>query len=79
MMKKQLFSILLFLLCVASAVANPVTPEQARQKAKAFLAKRGMAASATLDLAYQGKQQAHQNGAPAKDACYYVFNNGHNE
>ena len=79
MMKKQLFSILLYLLCVASAVANPVTPGQAQQKAKAFLVKRGMAASATLDLAYQGKQQAHQNGAPAKDACYYVFNNGHNE
>ena len=77
-MRKSLLSFLLLMLCVVCAVANPVTPEQAQQKAKAFLAKRGMAASATLDLAYQGKQQAHQNGAPAKDACYYVFNNGHN-
>ena len=77
-MRKSLLSVLFLMLCVVCAVANPVTPEQAQQKAKAFLAKRGMAASATLDLAYQGKQQAHQNGAPAKDACYYVFNNGHN-
>ena len=77
-MRKSLLSFLLLMLCMICAVANPVTPEQAQQKAKAFLAKRGMAASATLDLAYQGKQQAHQNGAPAKNACYYVFNNGHN-
>ena len=77
-MRKSLLSVLFLMLCVVCAVANPVTPEQAQQKAKAFLAKRGMAASATLDLAYQGKQQAHQNGAPAKNACYYVFNNGHN-
>ena len=78
-MRKTLLSVLFLMLCVVCAVANPVTPEQAQQKAKAFLAKRGMAASATLDLAYQGKQQAHQNGAPAKNACYYVFNNGHND
>ncbi len=77
-MRKSLLSFLFLMLCMICAVANPVTPEQAQQKAKAFLAKRGMAASATLDLAYQGKQQAHQNGAPAKNACYYVFNNGHN-
>ena len=77
-MRKSLLSFLLLMLCMICAVANPVTPDQAQQKAKAFLAKRGMAASATLDLAYQGKQQAHQNGAPAKNACYYVFNNGHN-
>ena len=77
-MRKSLLSFLLLMLCMICAVANPVTPEQAQQKAKAFLVKRGMAASATLDLAYQGKQQAHQNGAPAKNACYYVFNNGHN-
>ena len=77
-MRKSLLSFLLLMLCMVCSVANPVTPEQAQQKAKAFLVKRGMAASATLDLAYQGKQQAHQNGAPAKNACYYVFNNGHN-
>lgn len=77
-MRKSLLSFLFLMLCMICAVANPVTPDQAQQKAKAFLAKRGMAASATLDLAYQGKQQAHQNGAPAKNACYYVFNNGHN-
>ncbi len=77
-MRKSLLSFLFLMLCMICSVANPVTPEQAQQKAKAFLAKRGMAASATLDLAYQGKQQAHQNGAPAKNACYYVFNNGHN-
>ena len=77
-MRKSLLSFLLLMLCMICAVANPVTPDQAQQKAKAFLAKRGMAVSATLDLAYQGKQQAHQNGAPAKNACYYVFNNGHN-
>lgn len=75
-MKKQLFSILFFLLCVACAVASPVTQGQALQKAKAFLAKKGMAANATLSLAYQGKQSALQHGAPASNACYYVFNNG---
>ncbi len=76
-MRKSLLSILLLMLCVTCAVANPVTQEQALQKAKAFLVKKGMA-NATLNLAYQGKQRSHQNGAPAKNACYYVFNNGHN-
>ena len=77
-MRKYLLSILLLMLSVTCAVANPVTQDQALQKAKAFLVKKGMAANATLNLAYQGKQRAHQNGAPAMNACYYVFNNGSN-
>ncbi|MBO4658142.1 MAG: C10 family peptidase [Prevotella sp.] len=77
-MRKFLLSFLLLTLCVTCAVANPVTQQQALQKAKAFLVKKGMAANATLNLAYQGKQRAHQNGAPAMNACYYVFNNGSN-
>ena len=69
---------LLLMLCVACAVANPITQAQALQKAKAFLQKKGMATTANLNLVYQGKQLSPQHGAPAKDPCYYVFNNGHN-
>ena len=60
------------------AVANPITQAQALQKAKAFLQKKGMATTANLNLVYQGKQVSPQHGAPAKEPCYYVFNNGHN-
>ena len=69
---------LLLMLCVACTVANPITQAQALQKAKAFLQKKGMATTANLNLVYQGKQLSPQHGAPAKDPCYYVFNNGHN-
>ncbi len=77
-MRKALLSILLFMLCMTCAVANPVTQDQALQKAKAFLVKKGLAVNANISLVYQGKQRAHHNGAPSKDACYYVFNNGQN-
>ena len=77
-MRKIYLSMLLLMLCVACAVANPITQAQALQKAKAFLQKKGMATTANLNLVYQGKQVSPQHGAPAKDPCYYVFNNGHN-
>ena len=69
---------LLLMLCVVCAVANPVTQAQALQKAKAFLQKRGMTTATNLNLVYQGRQVAQKHGAPAKDPCYYVFNNGQN-
>ncbi|MBR5083945.1 MAG: thiol protease/hemagglutinin PrtT [Prevotella sp.] len=78
MMRKIYLSMLLFMLCVVYAVANPVTQAQALQKARAFLQKRGTATTANLNLVYQGRQVSPQHGAPAKDPCYYVFNNGHN-
>lgn len=79
MMRKIYLSMLLFMLCVVYAVANPVTQAQALQKAKAFLQKRGTATTVNLNLVYQGRQVSPQHGAPAKDPCYYVFNNGQNE
>lgn len=67
----------MLMLCMAYAAAEPVTQDQALQKAKAFLAKKGMvAAKANLNLVYQGQQRRLQNGAPARNASYYVFNNG---
>ncbi len=77
-MRKVYLSMLLLMLCVTCAVANPITQAQALRKAKAFLQKKGMATTANLDLVYQGRQVTPQHGAPAKDPCYYVFNNGHN-
>ena len=35
-----------------------------------------VAAKANLNLVYQGQQRRLQNGAPARNASYYVFNNG---
>ena len=75
--RRFLLSILMLMLCVVYAAAEPVTKDQALQKAKAFLAKKGMAANTSLNLVYQGRQKGHQNGAPARNAGYYVFNNGH--
>ena len=77
-MRKFYLSFLMLVLCMASAVANPVTPDQALLKAKAFRQTRGLPANAAMELAYQGRQASHQHGAPAKDAYYYVFNNGGN-
>lgn len=77
-MRKIYLSMLLLMLCVVCAVANPVTQAQALQKAKAFLQKRGMTTATNLNLVYQGRQVAQKHGAPAKDPCYYVFNNGQN-
>ena len=77
-MRKIYLSMLLLMLCVVCAVANPVTQTQALQKAKAFLQKRGMTTTVNLNLVYQGRQVAQKHGAPAKDPCYYVFNNGQN-
>lgn len=77
MMRKIYLSFLFVTLCLIGAIANPVTKEQAQLKAKAFLQARGLSAGAGMQLVYQGRQASHQNGAPAKDACYYVFNNGH--
>jgi len=77
-MRKFYLSFLMLVLCMASAVANPVTQNQALLKAKAFRQTRGLPANAAMELAYQGRQASHQHGAPAKDAYYYVFNNGGN-
>ena len=77
-MRKIYLSMLLLMLCMTCAVANPITQTQALQKAKAFLQKKGMATTANLNLVYQGRQVSPQHGAPAKDPCYYVFNNGRN-
>lgn len=77
-MRKIYLSMLLLMLCMTCTVANPITQAQALQKAKAFLQKKGMATPANLNLVYQGRQVTPQHGAPAKDPCYYVFNNGHN-
>ena len=75
--RRFLLSILMLVLCISCAFAEPVTKDQAQQKAKAFLAKRGMAAKTSLNLVYQGLQRGQHKGAPAKNASYYVFNNGH--
>ena len=77
-MRKIFISFLFFVLCGVCALALPVTQDQALQKARNFLMKRGMVANADMQLAFQGRQTAaHQHGAPAKDAYYYIFNNGH--
>lgn len=77
-MRKFFISFLFFALCGVCALALPVTQDQALQKARNFLLKRGMVANADMQLAFQGRQTAaHQHGAPAKDAYYYIFNNGH--
>ena len=76
MMRKLFLSLLLTRLCVVGMVANPVTQGQALQKARAFLQTRGITATANMSMVYQGRQASHQHGAPAKDPCYYVFNNG---
>ncbi len=77
-MRKIFISFLFFALCGVCALALPVTQDQALQKARNFLMKRGMVANADMQLAFQGRQTAaHQHGAPAKDAYYYIFNNGH--
>ncbi len=76
MMRKLFLSLLLTMLCVVGMVANPVTQGQALQKARAFLQTRGITATANMSMVYQGRQASHQHGAPAKDPCYYVFNNG---
>ena len=76
-MRKIFISFLFFVLCGVCALALPVTQDQALQKARNFLMKRGMVANADMQLAFQGRQTAaHQHGAPAKDAYYYIFNNG---
>ena len=75
--RRFLLSILMLMLCMVYAVAEPVTKDQALQKAKTFLAKKGLAAKTSLNLAYQGRQRGQQKGAPVKNASYYVFNNGH--
>ena len=78
MMKKVFLSMLLLMLCVTYAVANPITQAQALEKAKAFLQKKGTATTTNLNLVYQGRQGSPQHGAPVKDPCFYVFNNGQN-
>lgn len=78
-MRKIYLSMLLFMLCIACAIANPITQAQALQKAKAFLQKKGLATTVSLNLVYQGRQVSPLHGAPAKDPCYYVFNNGQND
>lgn len=75
--RRFLLSILMLMLCMVYAVAEPVTKDQALQKAKTFLAKKGLAAKTSLNLAYQGRQRGQQKGAPVKNPSYYVFNNGH--
>ena len=75
--RRFLLSILMLMLCMVYAVAEPVTKDQALQKAKTFLAKKGLAAKTSLNLAYQGQQRGQQKGAPVKNASYYVFNNGY--
>ena len=75
--RRFLLSILMLMLCMVYAVAEPVTKDQALQKAKTFLAKKGLAAKTSLNLAYQGRQRGQQKGAPVKNASYYVFNNGY--
>ncbi len=66
------------MLFMTNAFANPVTQGQAMQTAKAFLQKRGMQMTDRLELTYQGRQTTDRRQAPAKDAFYYVFNNGQN-
>ncbi len=56
--------------------ANPVSRNEALQKARAFLEMRGMAASHSLDMVYQSVQTAHRKGAPSQSPFYYVFNRG---
>ena len=73
MKRSFLFSIIF--LCFVSAFAEPVTKEQAAEKAAAFLRAKGTGNQNTISLAYQSKPATVGTAAPAKNAYYYVFNN----
>ena len=77
-MKRLFLFYLYFTLCMVATQANPVTQTQALQKAKAFLLTKGLEVNAEMNMVYQGRKTSHQHEALAKNAYYYVFNNGSN-